>query len=279
MINFQHINNVNFLIAFKGNATLNIGPNNQFKIEDSLKFIENNIIKAPDDIELKKSITTFKDTFIDIYELGINKTQNPLYHQYTVTDHMLKAIFEASKIAKNENETLIKLTNQHQRDEITSILNQKVGRYKKKDLFILAMAFHDLDKIFVENKLQIDYTLKPPKNLFHTAIEEFDKLAQKMKLNPTEANYVKKIINCHDYPLYFVSWPIENGEKNTTILFEELKIASPLPLKDLALVFLADQSAKGNDGWLEHLEKLSPWKGLFKSMIAERPLSDIGKSI
>lgn len=268
-------------------------------VENTVDFIKNEIIDSKTPLDRKEAINAFKKKFEKHYAPGDDKLQNPKYHQYTVTIHMLRAMEEATKIVNGEHQKLNQMLSPQQQKEVKDIFKEKIAGIDKGSLFVLAMAFHDLDKLYcVKPKLKDNgkiwkvnpdnhpgikfdknnssikyYWSADPKT--ESAKAEFNKIAQEMNLPQPAIKYVHNIMEYHDNPLKCVIWEIENGRTNLTQLFDEMKQKTPFSLKELALVFLADQAGKGEKGWLDHLEQLSPWESLFNSMMAERPLEEL----
>ncbi|MEW5822511.1 MAG: hypothetical protein AB1782_20120 [Cyanobacteriota bacterium] len=272
-----------------------------FEYDKTLDFIEKNILNAPSEIDRKVAILKFKEKFKDIYDPGKDKWQNPNYHQYTVTDHMLKTFEESCKIVNGKHKELDFNLTPDQKNAVLAELDGDAGGISKKTLFVLAMAFHDLDKLFC-NKIKKtedghDWRINPQMHARYDmpsilafnnqyywtcepstdkALDLFNqKVADLIGLPAPAKTYVHNILKNHDNPLKYIVWEIENGRKNITQLFEEMKAKTPFPLKELALIYLADQAGKGNASWLEHLENISPWRCIFKSMSVERPLSEM----
>ena len=291
------------LIRYVASFGSNVGskPDLSFEFDKTLDFINNNLLTQTRPTSRRTALQTFKNKYSDVYNLGDNKWQNPKYHQYTITDHMLKAMAEAIKVIQGENEYLDKLLTPAQKQLLLAEFDKTIDGVKKGTLFVLAMAFHDLDKIYA-GKQKTDQEgnickINPACHSFFIsdkivamdacywtydcdpteALKKFDELAIRMNLQPASIKYVKNIIQFHDNPLRHIVWPVCEGEKNITKLFETMKQNTPFSLKELALIYLADQSAKGNATWIEHLETISPWKGLFKSLVAERPLKELEK--
>lgn len=270
-----------------------------FEYPETLNFIDKNIVNATDSASRKKKILTFKQKYSDVYKFGDDKWQNPRYHQYTVTDHMLRTMEEASKIVRGTHEDLKALLTPDQKARMLKTFNEKIDGINKGTLYVLAMAFHDMDKFFdckprrtpqgnimkVDPEMCVAYSSDCTKakdqaywsfedNSFE-AVKEFRDLARKMRLPQNATDYVCMILEHHDNPLKHIVWAIENGEKNITRMFDNLKHNTPIPLNELAYVYLADQSGKGEKDWTDKLEAISPWKCIFKSMVAERPLAEL----
>lgn len=269
-----------------------------FKDSETIQFITDHMINAKNSQELKQSIKTFRDKFDHIYAKGADKWQNPTYHQFTVTDHMLKCIEQSVNLLNGNHRELDKLLTPPQKDTAIKIFDEKIAGVNKGALFVLAMAFHDLDKFFqskpvhdynaetmlvkyedrctyFDKKIEKDHThwsfeFKPDE-----AVELFKETAKGMNLPQPAIKYVSSILLNHDNPLREVVWKVENGETNITQLFDVMKQKTPMSLKELAMIYLVDQSGKGCEGWLEHLEKVSPWRAMFKSLVAERPLKEL----
>lgn len=274
-------------------------PEKGFLVNNTMNYIENNIIGAADAASRKAAIANFRKTFTDVYDLGSDKWQNPRYHQFTVTDHMLKAIEQSALIVNGKHEEINKVFGDADKKELLKVFDEKIDGISKKSLFVLAMAFHDLDKVtkckprlepsgnlqlilplehksFIE---EIDYSKDHHYWTAHydsdDAVNLFKKVSAEIGLPGNAEKYVCDILINHDNPLRCVVWEIENGQKNVSQLFDDMKQQTPFSIKELALVYLADQSAKGEKGWLDHLESVSPWRSLFKSMLYERPLEEL----
>jgi hypothetical protein len=270
-----------------------------FNISQTTDFIYNNIINAPDPQSRKKAVLQLQERFPDFYNKGKDKWQNPRFHQFTVSDHMLKSAEQAALIVNGEHPQLDTLLTPDQKQKTLKLFKDKIDGIDKGTLFVLGMAFHDLDKLydchvrkrpdgsswFIDpslHKTYCDDQTIPINGVYWKAepnplkaIEAFNNLAIKSNLPPGAIKYVNNILTCHDNPLKYITWEIENGERNLTDMFDKMKAETPLSLKELGLVFLADQSAKGESGWVDHLEKISPWKSIFKSLILERPLAEL----
>jgi hypothetical protein len=268
-----------------------------------LELIQNDIINAANDSARTKAILQFKKNFTFAYDMGEDKWQNPLYHQYTISDHMLKTMEQAALIVKGSHSELNKILTPVERVKFDAMFNEKIDGISKGTLFVLGMAFHDLDKVFnlkpKKNKDgKIIYiepakhsTFEPGKQIKKEqsywksepdpvlAIKLFDDISKSLNITGEARDYINNIMKHHDNPLRYISWQIEKGRKNPSKLFDEMKQNTPVPLHELAMVYLADQSGKGEAGWLDHLEVISPWRCIFKSMVAERPLKELDQLI
>lgn len=296
MISSVYIKPNQFIQTFQGSLSAN--KSDSFKDSETIQFITDRMINAKDSQELKRSIKIFRDKFDDVYDRGADKWQNPRYHQFTVTDHMLKSMEQSVKILNGEHKELDTLLTPDQKQMVLKSFDENIAGVNKGALLVLAMAFHDLDKFFkskpfvsydgnnmlvkaenhcsfFDNKIYNDNTywrfeFEPDK-----AVELFRETVKDLNLPEPALNYASNILLNHDNPLRKVIWQVENGKTNITQLFDDMKQQTPMPLKELAVIYLADQSGKGNDRWLEHLEKISPWRAMFKSLVAERPLKEL----
>lgn len=296
MISSIYIKPDHYVPVFQG--VLAAKKTESFKDSDTIQFITDNMLHAKTPKELKEAIKVFRNKFDAVYGLGADKWQNPKYHQYTVTDHMLKCMEQTVNLLNGNHNELDTLITPAQKNVMLGAFKQEIAGINKGALLVLAMAFHDLDKFFMSkpfinedgecpkvdlgnhcsyfhnviDKAQIYWTFEfePDK-----AIELFKQTTKGMNLPEPAVKYASDVLLNHDNPLREVIWQVENGKTNITQLFDEMKQKTPMPLKELALIYLADQSSKGCDGWLDHLEKVSPWRAMFKSLVAERPLKEL----
>ncbi|MGD9581037.1 MAG: hypothetical protein AB7V50_06670 [Vampirovibrionia bacterium] len=285
-----------FIHSFKGD--LMVDKPDSFIDSEVISFITNRMIKAKDSDELKDAIRIFRKKYENIYNRGADKWQNPKYHQYTVTDHMLKSMEKMVSIIKGEHKELDHLLTPSQKDLLLKNFDENVAGVNKGALLVLAMGFHDLDKFFFSKPLidrvgkrlpfQFDNhhtylkdRIKPDSNYWSfefepaKAVNLFRDTAKDMNLPEPAIKYASDVLLNHDNPLRCIIWEVENGKNNVSKLFDDMKQKTPMSLDELAIIYLADQSAKGGDGWLDHLEDVSPWRAMFKSLVAQRPLSDL----